>query len=121
MIRRPPRSTLFPYTTLFRSSSSPVDPGETVVDHQLSIHPQLDTAGGVIWISTDFDAACEFHPLVGHKMRARRVQRSRKIGLGNKTRSRSTQACRLCISTTNDILHAIIVGPLLAVHLRNSA
>src|SRR2546425_2204689 len=24
MIRRPPRSTLFPYTTLFRSSSAPV-------------------------------------------------------------------------------------------------
>src|SRR3712207_7826301 len=25
MIRRPPRSTLFPYTTLFRSSSNPED------------------------------------------------------------------------------------------------
>src|SRR5256884_9323871 len=25
MIRRPPRSTLFPYTTLFRSSNSPLD------------------------------------------------------------------------------------------------
>src|SRR3712207_8168818 len=25
MIRRPPRSTLFPYTTLFRSSASPYD------------------------------------------------------------------------------------------------
>src|SRR5256884_2534032 len=28
MIRRPPRSTLFPYTTLFRSASSPVVCGE---------------------------------------------------------------------------------------------
>src|SRR5690349_21978388 len=27
MIRRPPRSTLFPYTTLFRSPESPRDPG----------------------------------------------------------------------------------------------
>src|SRR2546421_8342632 len=27
MIRRPPRSTLFPYTTLFRSPSLPVDAG----------------------------------------------------------------------------------------------
>src|SRR5437588_12877793 len=27
MIRRPPRSTLFPYTTLFRSRSSPADDG----------------------------------------------------------------------------------------------
>src|SRR3712207_7999279 len=26
MIRRPPRSTLFPYTTLFRSPGRPVDP-----------------------------------------------------------------------------------------------
>src|SRR2546427_8500092 len=26
MIRRPPRSTLFPYTTLFRSQSNKVDP-----------------------------------------------------------------------------------------------
>src|SRR3712207_7908019 len=29
MIRRPPRSTLFPYTTLFRSSSSPTKPTAT--------------------------------------------------------------------------------------------
>src|SRR5256885_13472418 len=28
MIRRPPRSTLFPYTTLFRSAQSAVFPGE---------------------------------------------------------------------------------------------
>src|SRR5260221_10461306 len=28
MIRRPPRSTLFPYTTLFRSSSKPVQFGD---------------------------------------------------------------------------------------------
>src|SRR3989442_2430510 len=27
MIRRPPRSTLFPYTTLFRSATPPPDPG----------------------------------------------------------------------------------------------
>src|SRR5258708_11577293 len=29
MIRRPPRSTLFPYTTLFRSASTPIDPSPT--------------------------------------------------------------------------------------------
>src|SRR6266545_7460878 len=29
MIRRPPRSTLFPYTTLFRSRRSPSDPTRT--------------------------------------------------------------------------------------------
>src|SRR5437870_11851551 len=41
MIRRPPRSTLFPYTTLFRSGLTRADPrlvarrGEEAGDHQL--------------------------------------------------------------------------------------
>src|SRR5256886_5793626 len=35
MIRRPPRSTLFPYTTLFRSSSLPAD---VKASHQI-LHP----------------------------------------------------------------------------------
>src|SRR3712207_7778467 len=30
MIRRPPRSTLFPYTTLFRSAPRPADPDQLV-------------------------------------------------------------------------------------------
>src|SRR3712207_9155109 len=37
MIRRPPRSTLFPYTTLFRS----MGPGDTVGD-ELQNHPGID-------------------------------------------------------------------------------
>src|SRR3712207_8392628 len=43
MIRRPPRSTLFPYTTLFRSThrSVPValDWGARSVDHLSCLHP----------------------------------------------------------------------------------
>src|SRR2546430_3166786 len=34
MIRRPPRSTLFPYTTLFRSGQQPVMPGHPLVGLQ---------------------------------------------------------------------------------------
>src|SRR3712207_8552245 len=34
MIRRPPRSTLFPYTTLFRSSPTRVDTAATNAPHQ---------------------------------------------------------------------------------------
>src|SRR5438094_4371726 len=33
MIRRPPRSTLFPYTTLFRSDQRPRQVGGRVVEH----------------------------------------------------------------------------------------
>src|SRR2546426_8271742 len=45
MIRRPPRSTLFPYTTLFRSQPDGREAGEAVRDvgldvHQVGIDPQ---------------------------------------------------------------------------------
>src|SRR2546430_11451380 len=40
MIRRPPRSTLFPYTTLFRSAGSVDTRGKISLRHQL----QLDLA-----------------------------------------------------------------------------
>src|SRR5258705_10352759 len=36
MIRRPPRSTLFPYTTLFRSYSTPKIPNHSLYPMQLS-------------------------------------------------------------------------------------
>src|SRR2546426_7232625 len=39
MIRRPPRSTLFPYTTLFRSGTHPTDCGPA-----RSGHPESDIA-----------------------------------------------------------------------------
>src|SRR5437667_1787978 len=45
MIRRPPRSTLFPYTTLFRSPSFGF-PAE-VWDHNMSsVNGQMDIGGG---------------------------------------------------------------------------
>src|SRR3712207_8471771 len=43
MIRRPPRSTLFPYTTLFRSR--PVDPGQSF--------PELEEAVLARWRERD--------------------------------------------------------------------
>src|SRR2546430_15958462 len=48
MIRRPPRSTLFPYTTLFRSSGKsrrPPQPKQLVVPGDLSIQENLRRAG----------------------------------------------------------------------------
>src|SRR3712207_7534948 len=35
MIRRPPRSTLFPYTTLFRSAAAPTVENAEVVVHEI--------------------------------------------------------------------------------------
>src|SRR2546429_3366964 len=45
MIRRPPRSTLFPYTTLFRSIVDFTDPAPKVTDGVIGL--QIHTGGGV--------------------------------------------------------------------------
>src|SRR2546429_9637648 len=37
MIRRPPRSTLFPYTTLFRSRMKPISPESTADDTSVGL------------------------------------------------------------------------------------
>src|SRR5690606_41581170 len=41
MIRRPPRSTLFPYTTLFRSLPSAACPQKRILSSLLGLHTQL--------------------------------------------------------------------------------
>src|SRR6266478_8220109 len=49
MIRRPPRSTLFPYTTLFRSAVSPAaDRSDFEIELRCgaAVEPQLGRAGG---------------------------------------------------------------------------
>src|SRR5256885_12453255 len=50
MIRRPPRSTLFPYTTLFRSQGGNVEGierGRTVVKHGVKLIGQENLAASV--------------------------------------------------------------------------
>src|SRR5260370_35112604 len=44
MIRRPPRSTLFPYTTLFRSRQA-VSDQQHLVDERLGLKKALDARG----------------------------------------------------------------------------
>src|SRR5256885_10399410 len=46
MIRRPPRSTLFPYTTLFRSAA-PEMKGQWAAAATLAISPSSSTSGGL--------------------------------------------------------------------------
>src|SRR3712207_8738549 len=54
MIRRPPRSTLFPYTTLFRSE--PIDTGKLLypIDHVVHRYPPLPDDGAPRRSSTRF-------------------------------------------------------------------
>src|SRR3712207_8680529 len=41
MIRRPPRSTLFPYTTLFRSGTPTLYYGDEIGMHDVEIPPEM--------------------------------------------------------------------------------
>src|SRR5688572_32245912 len=45
MIRRPPRSTLFPYTTLFRSGTASDQPYDRLLAHQLSLREEIPNGG----------------------------------------------------------------------------
>src|SRR2546426_7974422 len=47
MIRRPPRSTLFPYTTLFRSTFGPQDSTITTWQHRWMGSIAMDKAGNI--------------------------------------------------------------------------
>src|SRR3712207_8624091 len=52
MIRRPPRSTLFPYTTLFRSGCFPTHPGRSSRPATRSSPPMTEDAGLAAQISS---------------------------------------------------------------------
>src|SRR3712207_6972397 len=56
MIRRPPRSTLFPYTTLFRSSEEMVAELRTCIRTNLDCADVCDTTGRVLSRHTGYDA-----------------------------------------------------------------
>src|SRR2546422_1209199 len=54
MIRRPPRSTLFPYTTLFRSKVTDV-----IVEVRAEGANLLGRPTDMFWREPEFDEACE--------------------------------------------------------------
>src|SRR3712207_8611955 len=59
MIRRPPRSTLFPYTTLFRSVALARFPGFAELKRSLREQPQLPALGvrpGEVGLEEDWHA-----------------------------------------------------------------
>src|SRR3712207_7311789 len=81
MIRRPPRSTLFPYTTLFRSQ---------VLDRHLG-HPLARAHGG--------GADVGDHEQVGRL--EQRVVRGQRLGVGDVQRGADRKSTRLNSSHAN--------------------
>src|SRR3712207_7239962 len=83
MIRRPPRSTLFPYTTLFRSPL----PGDSVVTGGLPLRAALD------------DDSSDNEPRQRH--RADREEHTSEL------QSRQYLVCRLLLEKNNELLMVI--------------
>src|SRR5215211_1138078 len=62
MIRRPPRSTLFPYTTLFRSRSRPRarrPPQRAVARARLKLRARRRHRGHIAWAGMELDQVVE--------------------------------------------------------------
>src|SRR5260221_6420107 len=86
MIRRPPRSTLFPYTTLFRS-----------VDHhllQLLAEPQ-HRLGALVHLGAHFDVVGAQHALSNLRHVARSEEHTSEL------QSHSDLVCRLLLEKKN--------------------
>src|SRR3712207_9551373 len=74
MIRRPPRSTLFPYTTLFRSVGALVDDDQRALElaHVLGVDPEVG-------LQRDLDVHALRHVDEGAARPHRRVQRGELV------------------------------------------
>src|SRR3712207_6890289 len=91
MIRRPPRSTLFPYTTLFRSKRGPPDAGARV------LRMGMDSTSCVVVRSS----ALTISALCPSTTRQRRTPRSERVARSeehtSELQSRQYLVCRLLL------------------------
>src|SRR3712207_7557435 len=91
MIRRPPRSTLFPYTTLFRSNPTQFAPGEDFDRYPRTWDADLD-------VLAEEGADAVFHPAVGE---VRSEEHTSEL------QSRQYLVCRLLLEKKKKILGSI--------------
>src|SRR5690242_21168848 len=90
MIRRPPRSTLFPYTTLFRSSIQPSR--QAVSSGEATFRPcRVST----VWMKLDAACSDSCVPMSNHA--APRLNRSRSEEHTSELQSHVNLVCRLLL------------------------
>ena len=82
MIRRPPRSTLFPYTTLFRSGAAEAEPGVEAED-----------GAGALYLFDDLDSLVDG---AAHRFLAPDIE-SRSEEHTSELQSRTNLVCRLLL------------------------
>src|SRR3712207_6891291 len=92
MIRRPPRSTLFPYTTLFRSEDRPL------VHGQFEVQPAGDDLGGV---------GVDVEPAVLVAVRHAAVEGLPSVGLGPEVQAETDRKSTRLNSSHANISYAV--------------
>src|SRR2546430_5945331 len=92
MIRRPPRSTLFPYTTLFRSQDP--DRREPEVGEDLAPDPVFAGVGGKAELEVRLDGV---QPALLQFVRLQLVQEPRSEEHTSELQSQSNLVCRLLL------------------------
>src|SRR3712207_8584566 len=93
MIRRPPRSTLFPYTTLFRSRAHPADSARRLPPRRALPEPGRRRA-----LAQDRRHARALHaPLALRRLRLLRQQDVRSEEHTSELQSRQYLVCRLLL------------------------
>src|SRR3712207_7191203 len=95
MIRRPPRSTLFPYTTLFRSNNAPF---RTILD--VSFGPDVQVYSHVNLYGCEIGARTRIGTFV-------EVQRGRSEEHTSELQSRQYLVCRLLLEKKQVLLKKI--------------
>src|SRR3712207_9016465 len=99
MIRRPPRSTLFPYTTLFRSDAAPGGGAEAeAVAEEAGLEAQLDL-GGDLRGEVRVPEVQRDEPVARH--RALDGDRARSEEHTSELQSRQYLVCRLLLAKKN--------------------
>src|SRR3712207_6852633 len=98
MIRRPPRSTLFPYTTLFRSPAGPPCVPASPSPASLSREPVSTPAG--IFTSICFSRSTR--PAPRHSSQGRSEEHTSEL------QSRQYLVCRLLLEKKKNKIHYIV-------------
>src|SRR3712207_7408224 len=101
MIRRPPRSTLFPYTTLFRSAQADPVVGDDHADLVLDADRDGDPAGARVPDDVG-DQLADDGEQVGHEV-AGQVVRSEEHT--SELQSRQYLVCRLLLEKKRKVSH----------------
>src|SRR3989442_6681102 len=102
MIRRPPRSTLFPYTTLFRSGMQPLE-----VDRIDGVLLALEPVARDLREHDLLVAALAEQIPIGHQRRRRGPQirpQQRSEDHTSELQSRQHPLCRLLLDTNNNLM-----------------